>query len=1830
MKKNSLSFALFTVLLSFFMFGCGEKQVAYNSNADQFIESITPTGIDRLTPVYVTFVNEPKGDIGDCVKLSPAVEGSWEVMEKGAKFTPSVPYNYNSKLSLTVDCNKLFRTGNPDDVYSHSFIVSAPRYSVNFDEVRYNDTTDSYTFSGNVVTDIPVTQKVISKVVNAKLGGKKYPVLWEKGSKAEQWNFTLSGISPYTKNQSLKLSWSGNSMGVSKKQDKLFSGSKVFNIPSKSDFSIIDVNTSKPNVILVSFSKTLDLSQDIASFVRSYNFDDKLYGKLNSSIRGNVVSIFSDNNFENIQKVDFDSGIRSSDGIYLARAENVVLSDHWDLPEVKFKNDNVILPTSQGTILPIETKNLSGIVIQVYEIYDRNIAHFLQNNELNETSSLYRVGEPVWEKKVPLEWNNEMQNRMVSRGLDLTELIKKYPAGMFHIRITFRKDQIKYVCSKGHESYVHLEMPPDTIEPYSVPNQRSSWDSWEERNSGRSGYWYHRDDPCHPAFYMPNYNSKNLISRNVLVSDLGIMVKRTADKKLYVSVADIKTASPVKDAEIKLLSYVGTDIGSGMTDKEGRAVFNDNGKVFVISATKNGQTSYLKIANGTSLSVSHFEVGGEIAENGVKGFIYGERGVWRPGDDIYLTFVLQDLKKILPENIPVKFELSDPLGRVTDSRLLSESLNGFYPISAKTDEDATTGNWLAKVTIGGKSWTKSLKIETVVPNRLAIEFTSENEILNSEVNNFTLKSAWLHGAETPDYNAEISVAFSEASTSFAGYNDFVFSNPSNKIDSSRKNFWKGKLDSNSTARFSKMLNAGNNLPGKLKANFVTKVFEPAGGFSTQSKSFDYSPYSRYVGIKLPKGDEARNMLLTDVDHTVDVVLLDQEGKPVGDINSLSYNVYKLEWKWWWEKDAYTSATYVSYRYYNKVAGGNVSVVNGKGSFKFQVKYPDWGRYIVIVNDGSGHSAGQIVYIDWPGWAGRAQESGSGSASMVPLTSEKKLYKAGDTAEINFTASDKARALVTLEKSGRIIGQRWVEAKAGTNQFKFKVTDDMVPNVYVHVTLLQPHLQTANSLPIRLYGVLPLMVESDFTKLNPVITAPEKFEPNKAATVSVSEANGKPMTYTIAVVDEGLLGLTNHHPKNPASEFYKKEASQLESWDIYRYVMNAYSGKLETLLSIGGGEEINDDARQNQNRFTPVVKYFGPYYLEAGEKKATTFTMPSYVGAVRTMVVAGTPEGAYGTAEKTTVVKSDLMVQSSIPRTLGANEKIDIPVTVFNGENEDKEITVSLKTKGAFIYSDSKAVSVKASSEETVVFKISTFDAGNVTFQINAKSDKTSVESVVEVPVKSRGIPVTYRTPFVVKKGKSEKVTVNTPTEKGSASLYVELSSLPPIDLTNRLNYLIQYPHGCIEQITSGGFPQLYIPSYEKLSDEKSNEIKQNVLSVFERYPAYQTSSGGFGYWPGNTTPHAWGTTYAVHFMTEAKKMGYSVPSAVYDPALKWLEESAEYYSMASDESTATQAYRLFVLALARKENIRAMNRLQNEDLSKEAILLLASAYANAGQQKVAQTLLKRYKPSETEYRYYSYDFSSSVREKALFLYAGTKINNNSAVAKAAKEITDTLNSDKSMNTQETVWSLCALIPYNNQLKNSGFAYEIDNYGNKISDSVNNISVIEQLNIQRDAPQQTITVSNKGNGFLYGTLVSSGTSIPGTEAAKNDKLGITVSLPYNMNSLKIGDTFTLTVTVVNESRKDIENIALTVPVPTCVEFDNNRLAGDMKTSNYTYQDIRDDVIYTYFDLRKGASATYSFQGTIAYNGNYYFPAIHAEAMYDESASAIYPGKVVQMR
>ncbi|MBP1653083.1 MAG: alpha-2-macroglobulin domain protein, partial [Bacteroidetes bacterium] len=303
---------------------------------------------------------------------------------------------------------------------------------------------------------------------------------------------------------------------------------------------------------------------------------------------------------------------------------------------------------------------------------------------------------------------------------------------------------------------------------------------------------------------------------------------------------------------------------------------------------------------------------------------------------------------------------------------------------------------------------------------------------------------------------------------------------------------------------------GKIAPGQLKANFEIKVFEPGGDFSIDHFSMPYNPFSTYAGIRMPEGDRTTGMLLTDQPHHISIVNVDNNGNLVRGSSSVQVELYKVRWRWWWDEDGEDDFTNFTQDSYNQLLKKEtIALNNGKGTWDLQINSPDWGRYLVRVKDlKSGHTTGKSVYIDYPGWAERVQKENPSEAAMLVFTSDKSKYNVGEDVNLTIPSSEGGRGLISIESGSKVLKSFWVNTKKGQTTFSFKVDKTMAPNIYVNISLLQPHAQTANDLPIRMYGVIPLTIEDANTILSPVITMADKLEPEQNASITISEAKGK--------------------------------------------------------------------------------------------------------------------------------------------------------------------------------------------------------------------------------------------------------------------------------------------------------------------------------------------------------------------------------------------------------------------------------------------------------------------------------------------------------------------------------------------------------------------------------------------------------------------------------------------------------------------------------------------------------------------------------------------------
>ncbi|MGZ4035575.1 MAG: alpha-2-macroglobulin family protein, partial [Bacteroidia bacterium] len=1187
-------------------------------------------------------------------------------------------------------------------------------------------------------------------------------------------------------------------------------------------------------------------------------------------------------------------------------------------------------------------------------------------------------------------------------------------------------------------------------------------------------------------------------------------------------------------------------------------------------------------------------------------------------------------------------------GTVVYETTKTKNINNTYDFRTATTPESPTGNYMARISVGNRYFTEYLKIETVKPNRLKIYLDFDKGKINDSTAKLSVK--WLHGAVAKNLHALINVSINESKTSFEKYRSYEFDSPIRSYSSNTADVFDGNLNDKGEALINSYLNVGQTAPGMLRATYISKVFEEGGDFSIDRYSIPYSPYKTYVGIQAPETKNYDNTFETGNTYKFDVVTVDNKGTLVN-TNKLQVKIYKIQWRWWYEKDEEDLAQYISRAGTIVLKDTTIKANGGKGSFKFRVNYPEYGRYLITVTDpAGGHQTGKVIYIDWPYWS-RANRSTNENANMLNFACNKEKYTTGENIKLSFPSPANGMALVSIETGTKVVKKFWVATTKGETVHEFPATADMSPNAYVHVTLLQPHANTKNDLPIRMYGVVPISVDDPLTHLNPEINMQDVIKPETSTTIKVKEKNGRKMSYTLAIVDEGLLDLTRFKTPQPWTTFYAREALGVKTWDMYDQVIGAYAGKLDKLLSVGGDGDGNSGKGLKANRFKPMVKFIGPYYLNAGQERSHTIQIPNYVGSVRVMVVAEN-EGAYGNAEKTVAVRKPLMILATLPRVLGPGENVSLPVDIFAMEKQVKDVKIDVEVNELLSIDGSRSQTMHFTQigDDVINFKLNVAQKiGIAKVKVTATSGKEKAVQEIELDVRTPNPKVTDGFDMVLEPGKEWNTEINFKGITGTNKATVEFSSIPSMGLEKRMDYLIQYPHGCIEQTTSSVFPQLYVSNLIELKDVQKNQISNNIKAGLKRLQLFQTSNGGFSYWPGEGYDSDWGTNYAGHFFIEAEKQGYSLPANLKSKWLKYQKQQAQNWSSTArsyneyhgDETNeVTQAYRLFVLALSNNPELGAMNRLREEkNLSATAKWRLAAAYQLVGQKEVALKLIEGLSTAVKPYRELSYSYGSDTRDEAMILESLSLLDEKSKAWPVAKNVAAALNSQMWMSTQETAYSLLAMCEYTGVKNNKGemsFSYSLNGETNGHEQTCKKTLYQVKYNDKDFAQKATISMKNRGQSTLFAKLIVEGTPLIGDKTANAKDLQLSVKYK-DMKGKEIqpdkilqGTDFVAEVTITNPGTKGyLKEMALNQIFPSGWEIHNTRMDETGATNAARYQDIRDDRVYSYYDLNQNASKTFVIQLNATYLGKFYLPTVYSEAMYDNLINARVPGRWVEV-
>lgn len=1318
----------------------------------------------------------------------------------------------------------------------------------------------------------------------------------------------------------------------------------------------------------------------------------------------------------------------------------------------------------------------------------------------------------------------------------------------------------------------------------------------------------------------------------VIVTDLGI-VGKMGKNDLLVWVNSLATLAPKANVKVNLISKNNQIMATTKTDAQGIARFanyqlpGDPTEPLIILAEEGNDFSFVHLKSGL-IATTDFDVRGrDYLAEGYEAFAYLDRDIFRPGDEGNLVAVVRGPGAVLPPEFPVKLEIRQPDGQIFRELVGNTADRGACEFKLKIPEYAQTGTYQARVfvgetVIGGTSF----QVEEFMPDRIKVTVTPDRDTYQpGDECRIRVAGINLFGPPAAGRRTEVRLRLEAADFQPPGYASYRFGDPDRSFTPKTEELGEGRLDAEGQATFSYRFPQGLTPPAKLNAIIQATVIEDGGRAVSAYQAVTFHPYANYIGVKALSG----NYCELGKPFTLKYVVLDPEGNPVPGAR-ITAEVYHLTWNSIYRRGADGRYRYVSEEERRKVYTEELAPEAGAAEFTYTPR--DFGRYQIVLRDPKTNAQASLAfYASGWGYTPWAMED----PDKVELALEQERYQVGTKAQLQIKAPFAGKALVTVERE-KVYDYWIVDLAENTGVLSVPVKEEYKPNVYLSVHLLRSVNGLEDHAPARAFGTIPLMVDNSEARLGIDLTAPAALRPNRAVEIKVQVEKAGPGTHlTLAAVDEGICQLTAYETPDPFNFFYGKRRLSLTSHDLYGLLLPEVAG-MTTQSTPGGDRDLLDRVRkQNLNpvslrRVKPVSLWSGLVTPDQNGEARIKFTLPQFNGTLRLMAVAFDGQ-RFGSAEQKVIVRDPVVLTPTFPRFVAPQDRFTVPVAVFNSTGRAGEFKLRLRSEGPVTLESKPLVVLNLGPEEEQIayFQLKA-GKGMGTLRFRLEVEGNGAECALEEELALRPpVAVTHQ----ISSGsitQKEPLTFNIKDRwlPGTATYTLGLSPFPTVELAGSLEYLLTFPHGCLEQTVSKLFPLLY---YDHLLSAVAGGTFTGTADYYltegiEKIEAMQLRDGSFAYWPGGNWGHEWSSIYAAHFLVEARKAGYVVSDRVYDRMISYLKATARGKETARHR-LQTKLYALYVLSLNGTPDLSTMaywRRYAPEDLTNDARALLAAAYFYTGDRVAARELLPTTFAVDIMLRESGGNFNSTVRADAIILSVLVDVDpHNPAVYQLVNRLNKAAQGGRWGTTQENAFALMALGKLYKEKSDGTYRGEVYLGKEKIAEFDSAQDLI--INDPRLA-EGKITVKLEGDGECNYYLKSSGLSTRTDLPEKSNGLQVTREYldrhgnPVDLNKIRQGDLLIARITIKPE-QPNLEHVGIIDLLPAGLEIENPRLESRESISwlardtvRPDYMDVRDDRLILFVSLPKVRTYHFYYALRAVTCGEFILPSIKAECMY----------------
>jgi uncharacterized protein YfaS (alpha-2-macroglobulin family) len=905
-------------------------------------------------------------------------------------------------------------------------------------------------------------------------------------------------------------------------------------------------------------------------------------------------------------------------------------------PYVGFAGDGVILPRDEADGVGIETVNVQKLAIEVWRVPDRNLTRVsietsdpVPEGEYGADNAGRGEGQKVWSGTMPVK--GETGQRAVT-VFPLGAVLKEMKPGGY---VIVARD------GSGARGVAKAKVNDDGDGEYDE----------EATHAARASRW-------------------------VIFTDMAVATYSGSDG-LDAVVRSLKTAKIVTGARVALMAQDGETLAEARTDASGRVKFakpllegqqgqhakmlmayGDQGDLAVLDLDRAPLDLSQQGIGGRNDANAQGLTGGRAANTLVDAFLYGDRGVYRPGETVHLMAMIRD-REAQAVSRKGTLVIERPSGSEFKRISFDKTDSGYLAQDVALPRTAPRGRWNAKLLIDGieqPTGEMSFSVEDFVPQRLAVDVDGQaaNPVRSGEARAVTVTARFLYGAPGAGLQTQGEARIAADSNPFPQFKDYSFGDQQTPFAEKVIPATTTVTDGAGRAIITLPADAGAGAAVPLKATFTASVFEPGGRPVRESLFLKLRPQPAYLGVKVDQSDNGGR----DTPVSFDIIAVDAAGAKIAApgvtwtliAETWTYDWFQQNGRWQWRRTERDSAIATG-------SGATTPTASVKA-----VKRLAWGDYRLEVTSAAG---AKTVVKFAAGWGSPAKEGDA--PDLVRVSAGTKAYAQGDGVDVTLKAPYAGEAQIAVA-TDHLIDFRTVHVGEGGATVHLKSSAAWGGGAYVMVSVVQPRDPGTTPKPRRALGLAYVPLTPKDRRLTVDIGTPIKLDSRTPVDVPVKVNGlglGQKAHVTLAAVDEGILRLTKFDSPDPVKWYFGKRALNLDYRDDYGRLLDANlgaPGAVEFGADELGGEGLTVTPTKTVALWSGVV--------ETGLDGKAVIHMPAatFNGELRLMAVAWTDK-AVGSGAKAMTVREAVVADLNLPRFLSPGDKATATLELHNLEGK---------------------------------------------------------------------------------------------------------------------------------------------------------------------------------------------------------------------------------------------------------------------------------------------------------------------------------------------------------------------------------------------------------------------------------------------------------------------------------------------------------------------------------------------------------------------------------